>query len=122
MKKTILIMSIALIPVLGICQGKSISFAKKLKEPIITSSKDTLKVDQEVKIGLGSNPDGSFKYVQLLNSFNEPVEPANSRAAMKKQQIKFFKEQDGTSYLFTKYFVLNIEAALMSKELIIIKN
>lgn len=38
---------------------------------------------------------------------------------MKKQEIKFFKEQDGTTYAFTKFFVVNIEAALMVKEVII---
>lgn len=110
---------ILIAPLLSYGQSKSISGAKKIKEPYITMAKDTLKLDEEVTIGMGSNPDGSFKYIQLLNSFNEPVKAADSRLAMKKQGIKFFKQQDGATYMFTKYAVINIEAALMSKELII---
>ena len=53
----------------------------------------------------------------MLNSFNEPISRADSRSAMKRQKIKFFKEQDGTIYMFTKFYVINIEAALISKEL-----
>jgi hypothetical protein len=100
-------------------QSKNISLVKKSKEPIITANNDTLKVDQEIRIGLGSNEDGSYKYIQLLNRFNEPIEKADSRMAMKKQKISFFKIQDGTTYLFTKYVVLNIEAALLSKEVLL---
>jgi hypothetical protein len=114
-----LLIFLLVFPAFALAQGKNISFAKKSIEPIVTSQNDTLKVEQEIKIGIGSNVDGSFKYVSFLNSFNEPIKLADSRAAMKKQQVLFFKEQDGTIYLFTKYFVVNIEAALVSKEIII---
>jgi hypothetical protein len=68
---------------------------------------------------LGSNQDGSFKYVQLLNNFNEPIKPADSKSAMKKQKVLFFKEQDGVMYLFTKFYAINLEAAVLSKEVVI---
>ena len=97
-------------------QGKNISLAPKVTSPVITSTGDTISVADEIMVLEGSNPDGSFKYIQLLNSFNEPIQPAGSNMAFKKQAVKFFKEQDGTVYLFTKYFVINIEAALSKDE------
>lgn len=115
MRKLFLILFI--MPSIGFAQGKSISFVKKSLEPYITFSKDTIKINQEILLREGSNTDGSFKYIQMLNSFNEPISQADSRSAMKKQKIKFFKEQDGTTYMFTKFYVINIEAALNAKEL-----
>ena len=97
-------------------QGSSISLLKKITEPITISDSIKLSIDDEIKFSLGTNIDGSFKFVQMLNNFNEPIKPADSRASMMKQKIKFFKEQEGVYYVFTKYFVINIEAALMSKE------
>lgn len=82
---------------------------------------DTLKVNDKILIKEGTTPEGSFKYVQSLNNFNEPIKPASSRMAFKTQTILFFKEQDGTMYAFTKYFAVNIEPALNSKELEIIR-
>lgn len=117
--KIYLIALLFLVPAITFSQGKNISFSKKSEAPYVTLNKDTLKTNQQVIIATGSNQDGSFKYVHMINNFGEPVKPADSRAAMKKQEIKFFKEQDGTTYLFTKYFVVNVEAALAVKELII---
>lgn len=97
-------------------QGKSISLSKKITEPITISDSIKISVDNEIKINLGTNIDGSFKFIQLLNGFNEPIKAADSRASMMKQKIKFFKEQEGVYYAFTKYFVINIEAALLSNE------
>ena len=107
--------------VFAFAQGKSISLLKKITEPITISDSIKLSVDDEIKLTLGTNIDGSFKFVQMLNNFNEPIKPADSRASMMKQKIKFFKEQDGVYYVFTKYFVINIEAALMSKEVELVK-
>ncbi|PKH68900.1 hypothetical protein CXF59_01080 [Flavobacterium sp. ALD4] len=115
MKKIIL--TLLLIPVIGFSQGKSISLAKKSKEPYITIQGDTLKVDMQILIKEGSNENGKFKYVQVINNFNEPLYQADSRAAFKRQLIKFFKEQDGAYYLFTNYFCINIEAALSRNEI-----
>jgi hypothetical protein len=117
--KNLIFILILSTPLFCLSQGKSISFASKIKTPYVTFTKDTLTVGQVILVSEGSNQDGSFKYVQLVNNFNEPVSKAESSAAMKKQEIKFFKEQDGTTYLFTKYFVINIEAAIKSKEIII---
>lgn len=100
-------------------QGKNISIAKKSKTPYITLSSDTISVDQQLLISTGSNIDGGFKYVQLLNNLNEPIRAAESRFAMKKQSVKFFKEQDGTTYAFTSLFVINIEAAIQAKEVVV---
>lgn len=100
----------------ALSQSNNIALAKKISDPVILSSGDTLKVDQVITIKMGSSPNGDFKYVRLLNSFNEPIKPADSRSAMKKQNIRFFKVQDGTTYVFTKFFVINIEAAIESKE------
>lgn len=118
MKKIVLLL--LFVPMIVFCQGKSISFKKKLYNPYITMIGDTLKVDMEVLIKEGSNLDGTFKYVQLLNNFNEPLYPADTRSAFKKQPIKFFKEQDGAFYLFTKFYCINIEAALSRNEIEIV--
>ena len=103
-------------------QSKNISLVKKSIFPIITSNNDTIKVGDEIMLLEGSNGDGSFKYIQALNSFNEPIQPASSAMAFKKQEIKFFKEQDGTTYIFTKYFVINVEGALRKEEIKLTKN
>lgn len=114
MKKIILLL--LLVTGFANAQGASISLAKKSKEPIVISTKDTLKVGDVIKLNEGSINDGTFKYVQLLNNFNEPIQLANSRAAFSQQKIKFFKEQNGLIYVFTNFFCINIEYALKNKE------
>ncbi len=121
MKKFILIGLISLFTINLSGQGRNISLVKKSKTPVITSNNDTIKVGTEIMVLEGSNEDGSFKYVQSLNFTNEPVKPASSRDAFRKQKVKFFKEQHGTSYLFTKFYVINIEAALHREEIRLIK-
>ena len=118
MKKIALLL--LLIPIIGFSQGRSISFKKKIYTPYVASLGDTLKVDMDVLIKEGSNFDGTFKYVQVLNNFNEPLYPADTRSAFKKEPIKFFKEQDGSYYLFTKFYCINIEAALIKNEIEIV--
>jgi hypothetical protein len=107
--------------VLVLSQGKSISVVKKSKEPVILASGDTLKVNQTIYFKLGTNPDGSFRFVQDLNNFGEPLRQSTSRTSMMKQPILFFKSKDGVVYAFTKYFVANVEAALLSNEVEILK-
>lgn len=102
-------------------QGRSISWGKKSKAPVELISGDSLKVGQPLLIAIGSNQDRSYKFVQFLNGMNEPIKPADSRATMKKQKNKFFKTQDDVLYVFTKYFVINIEAALRTKEVEVVK-
>ena len=120
MKKLLLLFGI-LIGTLNFAQGGSISFVKKTKEPVVLNSNQEIKVGDLVNIGLGSKEDGGFKFVQFLNNFNEPSRNADSRISMTKQPIKFFKNQDGVLYVFTKFYVINIEAALKTKEVEFIK-
>jgi hypothetical protein len=118
MKKIIFLL---LLPTFIFSQGKSISMVKKSKEPYITQSKDTIKVDMEILLKEGTNADGKFRYVQLLNGFNEPMYQADSRSSFQKEKIKFFKVQNGCTYVFTKFYSINIEAALSKNEIQIIK-
>lgn len=118
MKKLVLFL---LFTTLSYAQGASISRIKKSKEPIVLSTKDTLKVDDTIRLMEGSIPDGTFKYVQVLNNFNEPMRLANFRNAFAQQKIKFFKAQDGLVYVFTNFYVINIEYALRNKEVELIK-
>lgn len=120
MKKLLLLFGI-LIGTLNFAQGGSISFVKKTKEPVVLNSNQEIKVGDLVNIGLGSKEDGGFKFVQFLNNFNEPLRNADSISSMTKQPIKFFKNQDGVLYVFTKFYVINIEAALKTKEVEFIK-
>lgn len=119
--KKLISASFLFLAVYGFSQGKNISWAKKSKEPVVLNNGDTLRVNQTVLYKMGANPDGSFRYVQMLNNFNEPIKPAESRFAMTKQPILFFKEKDGVIYLFTKYFVSNVAAAILSNEVEILK-
>ena len=64
--------------VFAFAQGRSISLLKKITEPITISDSIKLSVDDEIKLTLGTNIDGSFKFVQMLNNFNEPIKPADS--------------------------------------------
>lgn len=103
-------------------QGRSISLEKKITEPYITYDGDTLCVNKtSLQLLDCSGDNNQYKYVQLLNNFNEPISTATSKHAMKKQPIKFFKIQDDVVYAFTEYFCINVEAALYSKEIRIIK-
>lgn len=115
MKKHLFTSVFFLFSIFSFSQGKSISLAKKSIEPVVINE-TLLKVGDVIYFQLGKNPDGSFQYVQDLNNFNEPLRPATSRTAMMKQPIKFFKEKDGVVYAFTKYFVVNLSAALLSGE------
>ncbi len=120
MKKLLLL---ATFLVAGFCnaQGRSISLAKKTKDPV-TINNNTVKVGDVLYFQLGQNPDGSFRFVQDLNNFNEPVKQSGSRTSMMKQEIKFFKESDGVVYAFTKYFVANLIAALKVGEVEVIES
>jgi hypothetical protein len=116
MKKHLLTALLLSCTSLAFGQGKSISLQKKLSAPYVRSQGDTLHVKDVIQLTEGTGTNGQFLYVQLVNSFNEPVKPADSRAAGQRQPILFFKEQDGVTYLFTKYFVANAEAAFNKGE------
>lgn len=121
MKKIITTAIIALAALTAFGQGRSISKLPKITTPYITEAGDTLAVGTEVQLLDGTGDRNTFRYVQLLNKFNEPIQPATSKAAMKKQPIVFFKEEDGVMYAFTDFFCINIEAALYKEEIRIIR-
>lgn len=99
-------------------QGRSISLAKKITTPYVTDDGDTLCVKTtSIQLLDASGDNNQYRYVQVLNNSNEPIQPATSKHAMKKQPIKFFKSQDDVMYAFTEYFCINIEAALYAKEI-----
>lgn len=115
MKKAFICALFALSAICVHSQGRSISLQKKITEPYITENSDTLAVGSIIQL---LPCDGvEYRFVQLLNGYNEPVKPASSNVAMKKQPILFFKEQDGVTYAFTKYFCINIDAAIYAKEI-----
>lgn len=116
MKKHLFTAVFLLFSVAAFAQGKSISRQKKIMEPYVKQQGDTLRVGDVVQLTEGTGTNGQFLYVQLVNAFNEPVKPADSRIASQKQPILFFKEQDGVTYLFTKFFVANIESAFNKGE------
>lgn len=122
MKKLIMMMAIMICFInfftfVSFAQGKSISLAPKILTPIVLISGDTIKVDDSITLLIGSGENDSFNYIQLLNGFNEPIQKAESRFAFKKEKIKFFKEENGVIYAFTKCFVINVEAAIIKQEI-----
>lgn len=118
--KKILLFAAILLSLKASAQNKNISFIAKSFDPVIIG-KDTFAVDKEIKLQMGTGINGTFSYIKLLSLFNEPLDQAGSDAAYKKQKIRFFKTSDGTTYLFTKYFVVNIEPAIASKEIVLLK-
>lgn len=121
MKKIITTAVLALIALVAFGQGRSISKLPKITTPYITEAGDTLAVGMEIQLLDGTGDRNTFRYVQLLNKFNEPIQPATSKAAMKKQPIVFFKEEDGVMYAFTDFFCINIEAALYKEEIRVVR-
>lgn len=105
----------------ALAQSKRISTQPKITKPYITEAGDTLKVGTAIQIMDTSGDSDKYKYVQLLNNFNEPCQPATTRFALKKDAIVFFKEDDGVVYAFTKFFCFNAELALFRKEVRIIE-
>lgn len=121
MKKLFLIVAFATLTITAFGQGRSISRRPKISTPYVTEDGETLKIGTTLQLLEPTGAGNSYKYVQLLNKFNEPIQPATSRASMKKQPILFFKTEDDVMYAFTEFFCINIEAALYSKEMRIIK-
>ena len=118
--KKLFFLALAFCAILSYGQGMSISLKKKSTTPVFIEN-DSIKVGDVIFFKIGTNLDGSFKFSQDLNNFNEPIRQSGSKISMMKQPIKFFKEADGVVYGFTKYFVVNLGAAILSKEVEIIK-
>lgn len=113
--------AIMLMSVAAFSQGRSISKRPKLTTPYVTESGDTLRVGTTIQLLDGVGTNNCFKYVQAINKFNEPIQPATSKCSLKKQAILFFKEEDEVYYAFTDFFCINIEMALLKDEIRIIK-
>lgn len=123
MRRSILLLALlaSLLACPSFAQSKRISTQPKITKPYITEAGDTLKVGTAIQIMDTSGDSDKYKYVQLLNNFNEPCKPATTRFALKKDKIAFFKEDDGVVYAFTKFFCFNAELALFRKEVRIIE-
>lgn len=123
MRRSILLLALlaSLLAFPSFAQSKRISTQSKITKPYITEAGDTLKVGTAIQIMDTSGDSDKYKYVQLLNNFNEPCQPATTRVALKKDKIAFFKEDDGVVYAFTKFFCFNAELALFRKEVRIIE-
>lgn len=121
MKRFLLVVALATIALAAFGQGRSISKLPKIETPYVTDEGDTLKVGTTIQLLESTGANNTFKYVQALNRFNEPIQPAPAKMAMKKQDILFFKSEDDVMYLFTEFFCVNIEAALYAKEIRILK-
>lgn len=117
MRRHLLTAALTICSIAAFGQGKSISREKKILLPYVSQKGDTLNVGDTVMLTEGTGTNGQFLYIQLLNGFNEPIKPADSRLASQRQNILFFKEQDGVTYLFNKFFVANIEAAFNKGEI-----
>ncbi len=108
MKKLILIIGLLAVCLAGYSQGRNITIHnKKVKEPVIICG-DTLKVGDAIKVLKGKGNGGEFLWVQLINNFGEPIKLANSRSALRKDVIKYFRyDEDAESYaVFTEYFCI----------------
>ena len=86
-KSIILIVMLMAFSAVGYAQGRSISKKPKITTPYITADGDTLKVGLDVQLLEATGDNNCYKYVQLLNKFNEPIQPATTRVAFKKQPI-----------------------------------
>lgn len=123
MRKHIIITAIALLTfgAASYAQGRSISRKPKITTPYITEQGDTLKVGTVLQVLDATGDNNQFKYVQLLNKLNEPIQPATTKVSLKKQPVLFFKEEDDITYAFTEFFCINVEMALMKQEIRIVK-
>lgn len=91
----------------------SVSGQKKIKTPIILSSKDTVRVNDVIVLKKGTEPDGRFKFVRTVTSSF----PAPAKCEGYEQEIYYFKNFDEEYKAFTVGFVVSLEDALKSGEI-----
>lgn len=119
MKKLFLVCLFCVIASACFAQGRSVSLRKKIKEPYRTEQ-GVISVGTKIKLLLPMEGK-EFAFVSALNNFNEPIIAAPIRMSGKVQEVLFFKEEDGTMYLFTKFFCAQVDMALRFKEIEIVK-
>lgn len=121
MKKVLLLIICAALALNASAQGRSISRVKKSTAPYVTDGGDTLRIGTPLKFGDNKGQGERYKFVQMLNKFEEPIQPATTRITGQRQPITYFKTQEGVTYAFTEYCCVNIEAALGNGEVTIPK-
>lgn len=121
MKKILFTIACVLCALIASAQGRNISRAKKIEATYITDDGDSIRIGTTLKFGDNKGSNNQYKYVQLLNKFEEPIQPATTRITGQKQPVKYFKMQDEVVYAFTEYCCINIEAALGNGEVILPK-
>ena len=114
MKKiTVIILSI--LPAYGFSQMLNDSTYKATTGQVFTNG-------QQVKIGLGSREDGSFKYIEHLNAKGEKVSSDFAAQPVRLWSVRKMKSKDTDVVygFFTnnkKVYSIKIDAALLAKEL-----
>lgn len=93
----------------------SVSGQKKIKTPIILSSKDTVRVNDVIVLKKGTEPDGRFKFVRTVTSSF----PAPAKCEGYEQEISYFKYINDTYYAYTIGFEVDLKEAIGSGEIII---
>ena len=114
MKKLTAIILLGL-PVFGFSQMINDSTYKATTGQIFTNG-------QQVKIGLGSRDDGSFKYIEHVNAKGEKVSSDFAAQPVKIWSVRKLKSKDTDVVygFFTnnkKVYSIKIDAALLAKEL-----
>lgn len=93
----------------------SVSGQKKIKTPIVLSSKDTVRVDDVIVLKKGTEPDGRFKFVRTVTSSF----PAPAKCEGYEQEVYYFKYIDDTYYAYTIGFEVDLKEAIGSGEIVI---
>jgi hypothetical protein len=106
---------ILIFPVFGFSQMINDSTYKATSGQVFANGK-------QVKIGLGSRDDGSFRYVEHVNSKGEKVSADFAAQAVRLWSVRKIKNKDiDVVYGFftsnKKVYSIRIEAALLAKEL-----
>lgn len=114
MKKLIAIILFAL-PAVGFSQMINDSTYKSTTGQVFTNG-------QQVKIGLGSREDGSFKYVEHVNAKGEKVTSDFAAQTVRLWSVRKLKSKDiDVVYGFftsnKKVYSIKLDAALLAKEL-----
>lgn len=104
-----------ILPVFGFSQMINDSTYKATTGHIFTNG-------QQVKIGLGSRDDGSFKYIENVNSKGDKVSSDFAAQAVRLWSVRKLKSKDTDVVygFFTsnkKVYSIKLDAALLAKEL-----
>jgi hypothetical protein len=104
-----------ILPAFGFSQMMNDSTYKATSGQVFTNG-------QQVKIGLGSRDDGSFRYIEHVNAKGEKVSADFAAQPVKLWSVRKLKSKDTDVVygFFTsnkKVYTIKIDAALLAKEL-----